>query len=681
MSFSERYGRKLGVQTLSGYWDASTNTPTIVSGVGKKNEYYIVSVSGSTEIDGISDWKVNDWIIFNGSMWLKQDFTDSVTSVAGKIGDVTLETTDINNFSTEVESIVYAIGSGSGEGLTTEIQNRIAGDAYLQQQLDTEVSRATNAESLLSTQITDEVNRALGAESALQTNIDDEESRALLAESNLQGQITQEIADRIADVDAEEVRATNAELAIASDLTQEISDRIADVDAEETRATNIEIILQNQINQEIIDRTADVDAEESRALAAEGILTADLAAEVIRATGAEEAIASDLAQEVLDRVADVDAEETRALGVELSLQNQITQEISDRITDVNAEESRAIAAESILQSNIDAEETRALAAEGVIAANLAQEILDRAADVDAEEARALAAENVLQSNIDTEEAARIAEDLTFLKLDGSRNMTGNLNLSSNSIDAVSNISTENISVSLESTTKKWVTTPNYVVATTNGTVSLNSSSSTVHFITGSASNFTVILPDARTLDNGTNYEIYNRTSSSIVIKCFDGSTLGILDSEAVSSLILQDNSTDCGVFSPFTVEIAQAAGILNYNLQSQTSFVASSNIDTQITSFTLTPTSGEYYISYNASNIASTNNAECTVSLYKNETQITGTERTARSTASNFILLLSTQGVASFNGTDILSVYVRTTTGSLTVGNRSVIMLRLGGMN
>ena len=258
-------------------------------------------------------------------------------------------------------------------------------------------------------------------------------------------------------------------------------------------------------------------------------------------------------------------------------------------------------------------------------------------------------------------------------------MTGDLNLSSNSINAVSNISTENISVSLESTTKKWVTTPNYILATTNGTVSLNSSSSTVHFITGLASNFTIILPDATTLDNGTNYEIYNRTSSSIIIKCFDGTTLGILDSEAVNSLILQDNSTSRGVFSPFTVEIAQAAGILNYNLQSQISFATSSNTDTPITSFSLTPTSGEYYISYNASNVTSNNNTEATISLYKNETQILGTERTARGTASNFIMLLSTQGVASFNGTDVLSIRVRVTTGSLIVGNRSVIMLRLGG--
>ena len=53
----------------AGTWNASTNTPTLVSGVGVKNTYYIVSVAGTTNLDGITAWAVGDWAIFNGTAW------------------------------------------------------------------------------------------------------------------------------------------------------------------------------------------------------------------------------------------------------------------------------------------------------------------------------------------------------------------------------------------------------------------------------------------------------------------------------------------------------------------------------------------------------------------------------------------------------------------------------------
>lgn len=60
-----------------GLWNASTNTPTLVSGVGVKGHYRIVSVAGSTTIDGTSSWAINDRIIFNGTVWEK--IPDSTT--------------------------------------------------------------------------------------------------------------------------------------------------------------------------------------------------------------------------------------------------------------------------------------------------------------------------------------------------------------------------------------------------------------------------------------------------------------------------------------------------------------------------------------------------------------------------------------------------------------------------
>jgi hypothetical protein len=84
-----------GGVSYQGTWNASTNTPTLSNGVGTKGYYYVVSVAGSTNLDGITSWNVGDWAIFNGTVWQKVDNTDAVTSVNGYTGTVVLTTTDV----------------------------------------------------------------------------------------------------------------------------------------------------------------------------------------------------------------------------------------------------------------------------------------------------------------------------------------------------------------------------------------------------------------------------------------------------------------------------------------------------------------------------------------------------------------------------------------------------------
>jgi hypothetical protein len=59
----------IGALNYKGTWDASTNSPTLTSSVGTKGDYYVVSVAGSTTLNGISTWYVGDWAAFNGSVW------------------------------------------------------------------------------------------------------------------------------------------------------------------------------------------------------------------------------------------------------------------------------------------------------------------------------------------------------------------------------------------------------------------------------------------------------------------------------------------------------------------------------------------------------------------------------------------------------------------------------------
>ena len=85
-----------GGLNYQGTWNASTNTPTLASGTGSSGYYYIVGTAGSTNLDGITDWQIGDWLLFNGTAWQKIDQTNLVTSVNGQTGAVSLTTTNIS---------------------------------------------------------------------------------------------------------------------------------------------------------------------------------------------------------------------------------------------------------------------------------------------------------------------------------------------------------------------------------------------------------------------------------------------------------------------------------------------------------------------------------------------------------------------------------------------------------
>jgi len=85
----------VGGLQYQGTWDANANVPTLTSGVGVDGYFYIVSVAGNTNLDGITEWNVGDWAVFHDTGWQKVDNTESVTSVNGLIGAVNLTTTNI----------------------------------------------------------------------------------------------------------------------------------------------------------------------------------------------------------------------------------------------------------------------------------------------------------------------------------------------------------------------------------------------------------------------------------------------------------------------------------------------------------------------------------------------------------------------------------------------------------
>jgi len=86
-----------GGLVYKGVWNASTNSPALTSGAAATiGWYYKVSVAGTTTIDGNSNWTVGDVLISNGTTYdLVQGGSSDVTSVAGKVGAVTLTSSDV----------------------------------------------------------------------------------------------------------------------------------------------------------------------------------------------------------------------------------------------------------------------------------------------------------------------------------------------------------------------------------------------------------------------------------------------------------------------------------------------------------------------------------------------------------------------------------------------------------
>ena len=104
--------------TYQGTWNASTNTPTLTSSAGTTNGFYIVSVAGSTTLNGISNWGVGDWAIFNGTVWQRVEggaegnFTNLSVSGTTTLSGLTASTALALDASKNVVSVTNT-GTGS----------------------------------------------------------------------------------------------------------------------------------------------------------------------------------------------------------------------------------------------------------------------------------------------------------------------------------------------------------------------------------------------------------------------------------------------------------------------------------------------------------------------------------------------------------------------------------------
>ena len=145
-----------GVLQFEGTWNASTNTPTLSSGSGTSGDYYIVSVAGNTNLDGITDWQIGDWAVFANTTWTKIDNTQ-VGNVTGSGSNTNLaiwnsnsNITSNNSFTTSGTRLIgsqLAVGDGTDGYFYSDTAGRTAfasGDFYIQSSVNNSYNYATN---------------------------------------------------------------------------------------------------------------------------------------------------------------------------------------------------------------------------------------------------------------------------------------------------------------------------------------------------------------------------------------------------------------------------------------------------------------------------------------------------------------------------------------------------------
>jgi len=117
----------LGALNYKGTWNASTNSPALVSSVGTKGDYYVVSVAGSTNLNGETLWGVGDWAVFNGSAWQKVEGGNTInaTTVIASTSVTTPIVQATNSSGLALKNsggtTQLSVGAGGGDNVTLAV--------------------------------------------------------------------------------------------------------------------------------------------------------------------------------------------------------------------------------------------------------------------------------------------------------------------------------------------------------------------------------------------------------------------------------------------------------------------------------------------------------------------------------------------------------------------------------
>lgn len=104
-----------GGLTFQGAWDATANVPPLTSSTGTKGFVYHVTVAGTTSLDGIALWNINDYVYFDGLVWRQN--AGAVQQVFGRTGPVVATASDYD--ASQVDNDSGVAGSTVKDALDT----------------------------------------------------------------------------------------------------------------------------------------------------------------------------------------------------------------------------------------------------------------------------------------------------------------------------------------------------------------------------------------------------------------------------------------------------------------------------------------------------------------------------------------------------------------------------------
>jgi len=214
--------------------------------------------------------------------------------------------------------------------------------------------------------------------------------------------------------------------------------------------------------------------------------------------------------------------------------------------------------------------------------------------------------------------------------------------------------------------------------TLNGTLTLTISNTTLQFLTGSATGYTVVLPNATTLVLGQHYTIQNTSSQDVNIKDGGGNLLFVLGQSSVAELTLQLNPNAAGTWAGWQTLLGFGSGVVTYNVVSSTNFATSASVDTLITGMSVTPVAGTYGIWFSSANVGSGSGQELDCTIYAGATPIADSFRAGASPSGAHIFLLATQTIHTFDGLTACAIYVNANGSGMTVEQRSMLLIRFG---
>lgn len=303
-----------------------------------------------------------------------------------------------------------AAGTANGdairyEQLTAEESVRAAADSSLTSRLSVEESNSLAA-------VSSETSSRISGDNSLSARVSSEESTRASADTSLTSRIAAEESARSSAV-------TSATTSIDARVSTEVSTR-ASADASLAVAfAAADTSLTTRLSSEESTRASADTAEASvRASADASLAVAFAAADTSLTTrlSSEESVRGSADASIVTSI-------STAFGLaDSSLTTRLSTEESARASAVTAEASSRSEADTSLTTRLSTEEVARASSDTSIISSLSTESSTRAS-----------ADTSLSSRLSAEESSRAAEDLLFLKLDGTRAMTGDLNMGSQNI--------------------------------------------------------------------------------------------------------------------------------------------------------------------------------------------------------------------------------------------------------